>query len=158
MAGASFLLGEMQEVDAPFGSPWARKTVQTARFGRAVGKIKLTAATAPKFWSFYPLELSRLMKKRSCYGPFFGENQFSPGDEAVLIGLVVQKCHFHVTACAEAHRLAKRAERSLRDLSALWASRRASRAGWTINYISLCSNVLHFVVLYCAYIQNNIVI
>ena len=103
--GASFLLGEMQKVNAPFGSPGAQKTAQTACFGRAVGRIKLTAATAPKFWSFYPLESSRLMKKRSCYDPFFAENQFSPGDEAVLMGLVVRKCHFHVTACAEAHRL-----------------------------------------------------
>ena len=36
------------------------------------------------------------------------------------MGLVVRKCHFDVTACAEARRLAQRAERSLRDLSALW--------------------------------------
>ena len=63
--------------------------------------------------------------------PIFAENQFSPAGEAVLMGLVVRKCHFDVTACAEARRLAQRAERSLRDLSALWASRRASRAGWT---------------------------
>ena len=41
-------------------------------------------------------------------------------DEFVLMGLVVRKCHFDVTACAEARRLAQRAERSLRDLSALW--------------------------------------
>ena len=53
--------------------------------------------------------------------PIFAENQFSPADEAVLMGLVVRKCHFDVTACAEARRLAQRAERSLRDLSALWA-------------------------------------
>ena len=26
------------------------------------------------------------------YGPFFGKNQFSPADEAVLMGLVVRKC------------------------------------------------------------------
>ena len=105
LPGASFLKGKMQEVDAPFGYPGAQKTAQTARFGRAAGKIKLTAAMAPKFWSFYPLESSGLMKKQSRYGPFFGENQFSPADEAVLMGLVVRKCHFHVTACAEAHRL-----------------------------------------------------
>ena len=46
------------------------------------------------------------------------------------MGLVVRKCHFDVTACGEARQLAQRAERSLRDLSALWASRRALRAGW----------------------------
>ena len=56
----------------------------------------------------------------ACYGPFFAENQFSPANEFVLVGLVVRKCHFDVTACAEARRLAQRAERSLRDLSALW--------------------------------------
>ena len=33
---------------------------------------------------------------------------------------MVRKCHFDVTACAEARRLAQRAERSLRDLSSLW--------------------------------------
>ena len=32
----------------------------------------------------------------ACYGPFFGKNQFSPSDEAVLMGLVVRKCHFDV--------------------------------------------------------------
>ena len=41
----------------------------------------------------------------------------------MLVGLVVRKCHFDVTVCAEARRLAQRAERYLRDLSALWASR-----------------------------------
>ena len=33
---------------------------------------------------------------------------------------MVRKCHFDVTACAEARRLVQRAERSLRDLSSLW--------------------------------------
>ena len=32
------------------------------------------------------------------YGPFFGENSFSPADEFVFMGLVVQSCHFDVTA------------------------------------------------------------
>ena len=39
--------------------------------------------------------------------PIFAENQFSPADEAMLMGLVVRKCHFDVTACAEARRLDK---------------------------------------------------
>ena len=52
------------------------------------------------------------------------------------MGLVARSCHFDVTACAEARRLAQRAERPLRGLLALWASRRASRAGW-IKSISL---------------------
>ena len=47
------------------------------------------AATAPKFRSFYPLESSGLMKKTARYGPFFAENQFSPANEFVLVGLVV---------------------------------------------------------------------
>ena len=34
--------------------------------------------------------------------------------KAVLMGLVVRKCHFDVTACAKARRLAQRAERSSR--------------------------------------------
>ena len=63
-------------------------------------------ATAPKFCSFYPLESSGLMHKRPGYGPFFAENPFSPANEFVLMGLVVRKCHFDVTACAEARRLA----------------------------------------------------
>ena len=37
-----------------------------------------------------------------------------------------------VQPAREARRLAQRAERPLRGLSALWASRRASRGGWTI--------------------------
>ena len=39
--------------------------------------------------------------------------------EEKKMGLVVRKCHFYVTACAEERRLAQRAERFLRDLSAL---------------------------------------
>merc|ERR1711894_382052 len=67
-----------------------------------------------------PLGIVRIDEKTARYGPFFADNQFSPADEFVLVGLVVRKCHFDVTACAEARRLAQRAERSLRDLSALW--------------------------------------
>jgi len=76
------------------------------------------------------LEFFGLIHKRPGYDPFFAENPFSPADEFVFMGLVVRSCHFDVTACAEARRLAQRAERPLRGLSALWASRRASRAGW----------------------------
>ena len=32
--------------------------------------------------------------------PFFAENQFSPANEAVFMGLVVQRWYFDVTACA----------------------------------------------------------
>ena len=71
-----------------------------------------------------------LIHKRPGYDQFFAENPFSPADELVFMGLVARSCHFDVTACAEARRLAQRAERPLRGLSALWASRRASRAGW----------------------------
>ena len=76
--GASLLLGEVQEVDAPFGSPGARKTAKTAHFWRASGKIKLTAATAPKFRSFYPLESSGLLKKRPATAPFSPKISFHP--------------------------------------------------------------------------------
>ena len=115
----------------PFWPPRARKTAETAHFGPSAGKTESTAATPPKFRSFYPLELFGLIHKRPGHDPFFAKNQFSPTDEFVFMGLVVRSCHFDVTACAEARRLAQRAERPLRGLSALWASRRASRAGWT---------------------------
>ena len=115
----------------PFWPPRARKTAETAHFGPSAGKTESTAATPPKFRSFYPLELFGLIHKRPGQDPFFAKNQFSPTDEFVFMGLVVRSCHFDVTACAEARRLAQRAERPLRGLSALWASRRASRAGWT---------------------------
>ena len=117
-------------MDAPFWPPRAQKTAKTAHFGPSAGKTESTAATPPKFRSFYPLELFGLIHKRPGYDPFFAENPFSPADEFVFMGLVVRSCHFDVTACAEARRLAQRAERPLRGLSALWASRRASRAGW----------------------------
>ena len=128
--GASLLLGELQKVDGPFRPPGARKTAETAHFGPSSGKTESTPATAPKFRSFHPLEFFGSIHKRPSYGPFFAENPFSPTNELVLMGLVVRKCHFDVTACGEARQLARRAERSLRDLSALRASRRASRAGW----------------------------
>ena len=86
-----------------------------------------------------PLGIIQIDEKRPRFGPFFAENQFSPANEAVLMGLVVRKCHFDVTACAEARRLAQKAERSLRDLSALLASRRALRAGWIT--LSHCSSI-----------------
>ena len=70
LPGASLLLGEIPKVVLPFGPPGARKTPEMARFGRAAGKIELTAASAPKFRSSDPLESSGLMKKRPRYGPF----------------------------------------------------------------------------------------
>ncbi len=89
----------------PFWPPRARKTAETARFGPSAGKTKLTAATPPKFRSFYPLELFGLIHKRPGHDLFFAKNQFSPTDEFVFMGLVVRSCHFDVTACAEARRL-----------------------------------------------------
>ena len=94
------------------------------------GKNRIDGCDGTEILVVLPLGIIRIDEKTARYGPFFAENQFSPADEFVLVGLVVRKCHFDVTACAEARQLAQRAERSLRDLSALWASRRASRAGW----------------------------
>ena len=91
----------------PFWPPRARKTAETARFGPSAGKTESTAATPPKFRSFYPLELFGLIHKRPGHDPFFAKNQFSPTDEFVFMGLVVRSCHFDVTACAEARRLEK---------------------------------------------------
>jgi len=104
-AGASLLLGEVQKVYVPFWPPRARKTAETARFGPSAGKTESTAATPPKFASFYPLEFFGLIHKRPGYDPFFAENPFSPADEFVFMGLVVRSCHFDVTACAETRRL-----------------------------------------------------
>ena len=47
-----------------------------------------------------PLGIVRIDEKTARYGPFFAKNQFSPADEFVLVGLVVRKCHFDVTAGA----------------------------------------------------------
>ena len=63
-----------------------------------------------------------MIHKRPGYDPIFAENPFSPADELVFMELVARSCHFDVTACAEARRLAQRAERPLRGLSALWAN------------------------------------
>ena len=52
-----------------------------------------------------PLGIIQIDEKRPRFGPFFAENQFSPADELVLMGLVVRKSHFDVTACAAARRL-----------------------------------------------------
>ena len=93
----------------PFWAPRDRKTAETARFRPSAGKTESTAATPPKFRSFYPLEFFGLIHKRPGYDPFFAENPFAPADEFVFMGLVVQSCHFNVTACAEASQLAKRA-------------------------------------------------
>jgi len=94
-------------VYVPFWPPRARKTAETAHFGPSAGKTESTAATPPKFRSFYPLELFGLIHKRPGQDPFFAKNQFSPTDEFVFMGLVVRSCHFDVTACAEARRLDK---------------------------------------------------
>ena len=96
----------------PFWPPRARKTAETAHFGPSAGKTELMAATAPKFRSFYPLELFGLIHKRPGHDPFFADNPFSPTDEFAFMGLVVRSCHFDVTACAEARQLALRARRA----------------------------------------------
>ena len=72
------LLGEIPEVNAPFRPPGARKTAETARFGPPAGKTESTAATAPKFRSFYPLESSGLTKKRPATAPFSPKISFHP--------------------------------------------------------------------------------
>ena len=92
-------------MNAPFWPPRARKTAETAHFGPSAGKTESTAATPPKFRSFYPLELFGLIHKRPGQDPFFAKNQFSPTDEFAFMGLVVRSCHFDVAACAEARRL-----------------------------------------------------
>ena len=51
------------------------------------------------------MEFLGLINKRPGYDPFFAENPFSPADESVFMGLVVQSCNFDVTACAEARQL-----------------------------------------------------
>ena len=127
MAGASLLLGEVQKVDAPFWPPRARKTAETAHFGPSAGRTESTAATPPKFRSFYPLELFGLIHKRPGYDPFFAKNPFSPADEFVFMGLVVRSCYFDVTACAEARRLAQRAFQSFGPAGAL---RAPAGQGW----------------------------
>ena len=50
----------------------------TGRFGPPAGKTESTAATAPKFRSFYPLESSGLMKKRPATAPFSPKISFHP--------------------------------------------------------------------------------
>merc|ERR1711867_131859 len=105
------LLGEQTKVYFQFWAPRGQKTAKTACFGPSAGKTELTAATPPKFRSFYPLELLGLIHKRPGRDLFFAKNQFSPADEFVFMGLVVRSCHFDVTACAEARRLAQRTER-----------------------------------------------
>ena len=106
------------------------KNGQNGPFRAGGGKNQIDRCNGTEISVVLPLGIIRIDEKTAPLRPIFAENQFSPAGEGVLMGLVVRKCHFDVTACAEARRLAQRAERSLRDLSALWASRRASRAGW----------------------------
>ena len=69
------------------------------------GKNRIDGCDGTKISVVLPLGIIRIDEKTARYGPFFAENQFSPADEFVLMGLVVRKCHFDVTACAEARRL-----------------------------------------------------
>ena len=52
----------------------------THDFGAPERKIGMTAATASKFWSFYPLTFFGLIQKCPGYNPF------SPTDELVFTG------------------------------------------------------------------------
>ena len=70
-------------------------------------KNRIDSCDGTKISVVLPLGIIRIDERTVRYGPFFGENQFSPADEFVLVGLVVRKCHFDVTACAEARRLDK---------------------------------------------------
>merc|ERR1712055_1204390 len=104
--------------ETSISAPWGPKN---GPFRATGGKNRIDGCDGTEISVVLPLGIIRIDKKTARYGPFFAENQFSPADEFVLVGLVVRKCHFDVTACAKARRLAQRAERSLRDLSALWA-------------------------------------
>ena len=100
-------------------APWGPKNGRNGPFRATGGKNRIDGCDGTEISVVLPLGIIRIDEKTARYGPFFAENQFSPADEFVLVGLVVRKCHFDVTACAEARQLAQRAERSLRDLSAL---------------------------------------
>ena len=100
--------------------PWGPKNGRNGPIRATGGKNRIDGCDGTEISLVLPLGIVRIDEKTARYGPFFAENQFSPADEFVLVGLVVRKCHFDVTACAEARRLAQRAERSLRDLSSLW--------------------------------------
>ena len=117
---------------------WGPKNARNGPFQACNEKNRIDGCDGTEISGVLPLGIVRIAEKTAPLRPIFAENQFSPANEAVLMGLVVRKCHFDVTACAEARRLAQRAERSLRDLSALWASRRASRAGWINRHLICC--------------------
>ena len=74
-------------------------------FRATSGKNRIDGCDGTEISVVLPLGIIRIDEKTARYGPFFAENQFSPADEFVLVGLVVRKCHFDVTACAEARRL-----------------------------------------------------
>ena len=69
------------------------------------GKNRIDGCDATEISLVLPLGIVRIDEKTARYGPFFAENPFSPADEFVLVGLVVRRCHFDVTAWAEARRL-----------------------------------------------------
>ena len=97
----------------PKRSPGARKT---ARFRPPAGKTESTGGTAPKFRSFYPLELSGLMKKR----PVFRRKSVFTRRRVRVGGAGGTKVPFRCNSLRRSTPLAQRAERSLRDLSSLW--------------------------------------
>ena len=101
-------------------APWGPKNARNGPFRACNGKNRIDGCVRTEISVVWPLGIVRIDGKTAPLRPIFAENQFSPADEAVLMGLVVRKCHFDVTACAEARRLAQRAERS-------------SRAGWKTN-------------------------
>ena len=101
LPGASLLLGEIPKVNAPYGPPGTRKQPKQPVSGGRREKSNWRLRPPRNFGHFTPWNHLDWWKN----GPFFGENQFSPANEAVLMGLVVRKCHFDVTACAEVLRL-----------------------------------------------------
>ena len=86
-------------------APWGPKNGQNGPFRATGGKNRIDGCDGTEISVVLPLGIIRIDEKTARYGPFFAENQFSPADEFVLVGLVVRKCHFDVTACAEARRL-----------------------------------------------------
>ena len=95
--------------------PGAQKRAKRALLGPPTWKTGQTGSKPTEFRSFYPLEFSGFVDKRprsvvspSGLWPFL----------AVLVGLVVRKCHFVVTACAEARRLDNAL--TIEDIDLVW--------------------------------------
>ena len=86
-------------------APWGPKNDRNGPIRAIGGKKRIDGCNGTDISVVLPLGIIRIDGETARYGPFFAENPFSPADEFVLMGLVVRKCHFNVTACAEARRL-----------------------------------------------------